>query len=56
MNFENDQSISFKVIFPANIKNVVSRKTRSKYRKQKTGINKWLLLVRIASVRIQISL
>ena len=40
INFENDQSISFKVMFPANRKNVVSRKTRSNFRKRKTQINK----------------
>ena len=33
INFENDQSISFSVMFPADQKNFVSRKTGSKFRK-----------------------
>ena len=31
INFENDQSISFKIMSPANKKNVVSKKTRSMF-------------------------
>ena len=42
-------------MFPANRKNVVSRKTSSKFQKQKTQINKRLHLMPIASEKIRIS-